>query len=168
MLKVNGLIALKKTGFWKIIVYVLNFWVDVVWRLTLGLKPTLLYMLYVKRAKDNKLKSDGLKIVRSSPHFVKFSEWLVENISKDLILSETKKMKSEETLTNFTTDLLPYLDTQTKLAIVKFALEDKNIEPVCEYLKFVPRLESISLMLNIPTGNDAIGSQRWHRDWFNY
>jgi hypothetical protein len=164
----SWLTVIKKSIFWKPIVLFLSFWVDLVWRLTYGLQASLLYMFCVRRVKDTKLRRDGLKIVRSSPYFIEFSEWLSENISKDLILSETEKMKSEDTPTNFTTDLLPLLNTDTQVKIVKFALEDKNIEAICGYLKFVPRLESIQVMLNIPSSSDAIGSQRWHRDWFNY
>jgi hypothetical protein len=109
-----------------------------------------------------------LKIVQSDPYFSNFAEWLVGRISEDLISSEIEKMKSSDKATNFTTDLSAHLDTETKLEIVKFALDDKNIEAVCGYLKFVPRLATIKVLLNRPTDSGALGSQRWHRDWFSH
>lgn len=158
----------RQKSIWKPLAYALNFLSDVVWRLTLGLKPTILYLFCVGNEQDKKLAKDGLKIIESNPDFIKFSNWLRDNISEDLIKSETKKMRQSNANANFTSDLTRHLDETTKLKILNFALDEKNIRSVSNYLKFVPILDSITVMLNIPTGAEPSGSQKWHRDWFNY
>lgn len=151
---------------WKPFSLSIHFLVESVWRLTFGLRPTLLYLMHVRKVTNDKLRRDGLEIVNKNENFIQFSNELSGRISEELVVSEIERLKSDTSLTKFTTDLTKVLDKDTRMRLLEFALRTDNVETVSGYLKFVPKLESIQVMLNIPTGKPPVGSQRWHRDWF--
>ena len=168
MNKTKIVVAVKKTLLWRCIVPSLRSLVEIIWRLTYGLKPSLMYILSVRPTKDNELRKKGVKIFHSDSHFTDFAQRLASQIPEDLIFSEIEKLKSSDDEQNFMTDISKELDIETRLEILKFALDEKNIDVICGYLRFVPRVATIKVLLNRQTDRVALGPQRWHRDWFGY
>ena len=70
--------------------------------------------------------------------------------------------KNEETyFTNFENEL----NEETRYKMLEFALSDEVLAPVIAYYGVVPRINTFSLLLNIPRRNEgATGSREWHRD----
>jgi hypothetical protein len=164
-------VRVKSIWLWPTFSVLINFGLDILWRMTYGLKPSLLYIFHILGlpSKDLmgtsfKLKG-GLKIVHSDSIFTDFAQWLAIHIPEELIVSEIIAMDKNRP-SSFSTTIEKKLDQDTRLELLKYALSDRNINIACGYLKFVPRLASIKVMLNRPTSEAAIGSQRWHRDWF--
>ena len=57
------------------------------------------------------------------------------------------------------------LDQTTREQIYKFVLDDEILKLVSGYFGFIPRFNSVSLMLNVPRGGALEeGSKAWHRD----
>lgn len=158
----------KSSKAWKFSSIFFNFILNLTWRLTLGLKPTILYALFSGGSSDKELKRSGLKIFHGDEHFTDFAEWLATRIPEELISSEITRMEADGGLQSFSTTIEKKLDLETRFELLRFALDDKNIGAVCGYLKFVPKLSSIKILLNRPTLNTPLGSQLWHRDWFNF
>lgn len=139
---------------------------DLIWTLTYGAKSYLLYLLKSGAPAQRDLRKSGLQVFHGDPFFEEFAKWLHSQIPVELLERETAKLEDSTALNGFVSDIIGQLDMETKLAILKFALSKRNIDLVCGYFGFVPRLASAKLLLNIPKAEMPVGSQRWHRDWY--
>ena len=163
---------IKHNRIWRSISLIANCLLNICWRLTYGFRATLWYVFFIKGTRNHILKKSGLQIIHEDDHFTNFATWLADHIPDKLIELEIEKMEKEPVSNSnsnwFSTDIIKLLDEETKLEILRFALNDRNINMVCSYLKFVPKLTTISVLLNKSSKENPLGSQRWHRDWFNH
>ena len=152
-----------------ICVYTVN---ELLWRGTYGLNPTILFVRYlisnrIKTVSTERLKVfGGLKIIHDDVELSNFAQWLHTEIPQDLIAAELSTMDVTEGVNGYTKSIEMKLSKSARLELLRFALSDRNIITVSSYLKFIPRLASIKLMLNKATSNPPLGAQQWHRDWF--
>jgi len=142
--------------------------VDLLWRATFGLKPTLMYYFLMLKDRDSELRKNGLKIVHSDVHFTQFANDLSSKISSEHIAKGISKMDSPGSVNNYFVDIIDDLDEETKIEILRFALANRNIDIASSYLRFIPTLSTVKVLLNKATKEAPVGPQRWHRDWFGY
>ena len=165
-------IKIKNNRIWRHISLAGNWLLNICWRLSSGLKATFWYVFFVNSTRNPVLMKNGLQIIHGDDHFTDFAEWLSAHIPNQVIETGIKKMRgesaSDSSSASFSTDIVKLLDEDTKLEILRFALDDKNISMACGYLRFVPKLTTISILLNRSSKENPVGSQRWHRDWFNH
>lgn len=141
---------------------------DYLYRYSFGLKAY--YLFKTTNLSDCKynLSETGLKIVKNDSHFEEFSKWLNSQISDELLQEEKSLLLSNTELSSFSADIIQKLNEETRLGILKFALDNTNISLASNYLKSIPKIATIMVLYNIPKNQDVVGSQKWHRDWFNY
>jgi hypothetical protein len=160
--------SLKKSLIIKIFAPLIFPVIDILFRLSYGLKAHLLFLTSGMSKSSYNISKTGIKIIKNDDHFINFSKWLYSRIPENLLKEERDELLSKKEISSFSVDIIQKLDHKTKLEILKFALNDKNVEMASQYLKFIPRLASIMVLYNIPKDQDEAGSQKWHRDWFNY
>jgi hypothetical protein len=161
-------IWIKHTRLWRVICPILGVSLDALWRITYGLKPTILYYLLIRGGKDSELAANGLKIVNKDRSYTRIAEFLSTKVSEEQINAEISKMESSDSINNYFVDIAGSLDQETKLELLNFALDQHNVAMASAYLRFVPILATIKVLLNRSVSEKSVGPQRWHRDWFGY
>jgi hypothetical protein len=123
----------------------------------------------------NNLKSDSTTFLKngyyfppSDPKSHAFARYLGSKISRETILSLKQRMMASSSISDYTTDLVKYLDEEARLGILDYALNNRFLADIASYLDFLPRLAKVELMFNVPKLNMPMGSMKWHRDSMSY
>jgi len=111
-----------------------------------------------------RLQSTGSEIYLDDQDFKKFANWLRDQIPAELLAKERTRLQADANDEAFTCNLLPKLDLEAKMGILRFALSDRVTSIARHYLGFVPRLAGAWVQFNIPKSRGPKGSQNWHRD----
>ena len=112
--------------------------VNYLWTSTYGLRPWLLNKtLKSKCHLVDHLKKSGINIIHDDGDSIKFADELNKKIPSDFIDSQIREMKESESINGFVKDVAPDLSKETKLQIIRYAVDQKRLGTVSSYLGFV-------------------------------
>ncbi len=143
---------------------------QMLWEYGLNFRGKWLYVMSpYRRFHDRDLDRHSAKIVADSQAFASFAHRLREKIPQQIIDRERAKMLARKDEFAFVSGLFQYLDEDTRLEILKFALSPDVLRYVIGYLKVAPRLQEPAIMFSVArTDLPEEGSKLWHRDSFHY
>ncbi len=146
------------------------------WEFIFNFQGKLYYYLWKSKKKESfDLKNNDKMIVKNDPNFKKIANELRSHIDEEFQKKEITKFTENLNLNeknnkfeDYRVNVFPLLPSTLKHKIMDFALMEKNLSTVTNYLKVFPVIGKIYLFLNFPQGTKKKGAMLWHKDDFGY
>jgi len=169
-MKDKFLIQFKRTNAWFYLSLFVRHACNFLWRYTTGRKYYAIARKF--RLKDSiqcgnsndQLASDGFLFVSDNSSSIQ----LASSISSDIVKRFPQDIKvnfaNSSNPRDVSLNIINYLDSNTKLDILKYCTSDSIVHTVYNYFGFIPRLAGLFLQYNPVREFPPLGSQRFHRD----
>ena len=166
---------IKKTKIW---LYLLKFIINPVfnffWTYVINAKGKKLFTQFKKKLKDPDIKIDTKNpclIVRQDSEFYKIAKKISDELNQEFIDNEVQAAlkQNNERNKNYYVNILYKLSQELQNEIINFSKSERNLSIASNYLKVLPVLGKINLLINFPIDvDDKRASMHWHKDDFGF
>lgn len=145
------------------------------WTYVINAKGKKLYWQFKQKLNNPNIKINNLNpclIVRQDTEFYKIAKKISNELTEEFVNNEVQNHFDNNDLErnkNYYVNILHKLSKQLQNEIINFSKSEKNLLIASNYLKVLPVLGKINLLINFPRDiEDKRASMHWHKDDFGF